>query len=149
MAQQGQNLSQNGWMPTAQPPPFGMAIPQGGMPGMNGVPMGFPGVPPFGMPGMMPFGMPPRMPMMPNMMGKAPGASAPQQAVDPINDITCWGEHKTEDGRKYWFNKVTMVSTYDKPFCLKTPEERSIPPCPWKEYSADGKVYYSNGKESM
>ena len=39
-------------------------------------------------------------------------------------------------------------STYDKPECLKCPEERSIPPCKWKEYSADGKIYYSDGTDS-
>ena len=33
---------------------------------------------------------------------------------------------------------------------LKTPEERSIPPCKWKEYSAaDGKKYYSDGTTSL
>ena len=88
-------------------------------------------------------------------MGPMPGYPAPSvaaamaPAVDPNNDITCWSEHETADKRKYWYNKVTGASTYDKPFCLKTPEERSIPPCPWKEYtSADGKKYYSDGKES-
>lgn len=130
-----------------QLPPWMMGAP-GTTPGAPAFPSGMPGMPPFGMPPMMPFpGLPPRMPMLPHLIGKAPNGG--NQGVDPNNDITCWSEHKTEDGRKYWFNKVTMVSTHDKPFCLKTPEERSIPPCPWKEYSADGKVYYSNGKESM
>jgi hypothetical protein len=67
---------------------------------------------------------------------------------DPNNDVSCWTDHTSEEGRKYWYNRVSLVSTYDKPFCLKTPEERSIPPCPWKEYTADGKKYYSNGTES-
>lgn len=74
---------------------------------------------------------------------------APPPVVgDPNNNVQCWSEHVTEDGRRYWHNRVSLVSTYDKPFCLKSPEERSIPPCEWKEYSKDGKKYYSNGKES-
>ena len=84
---------------------------------------------------------------MPGPRGYPPQPQ-PVQVSDPNNDVTNWTEHKTEDGRRYWYNKVTLVSTYDKPFILKTPEERSIPPCPWKEYFANGKKYYSDGKES-
>ena len=68
---------------------------------------------------------------------------------DPLNDVKSWTEHVSDvDKRVYWHNKVTKTSTYDKPECLKCPEERSIPPCRWKEYSKDGKIYYSDGKES-
>lgn len=81
-------------------------------------------------------------------MPRLPSGAAPA-AIDPTNDVSCWTEHESDAGLKYWYNRVTTVSTYDKPFCLKTPEERSIPPCPWKEYTAaDDKKYYSNGKES-
>jgi pre-mRNA-processing factor 40 len=73
----------------------------------------------------------------------------PAGAGDPNNEVANWSEHDTDDGRKYWYNKVNLVSTYDKPFCLKSPEERSIAPCKWKEYSADGKKYYSDGVESL
>ena len=80
--------------------------------------------------------------------GPAP-APAPVAVGDPNNEVSSWSEHEAEDKRKYWYNRVTGTSTYDKPFCLKTPEERSIPPCKWKEYtSGDGKKYYSDGKES-
>lgn len=80
--------------------------------------------------------------------GQAP-ALAPVSVGDPNNEVSSWSEHEAEDKRKYWYNRVTGTSTYDKPFCLKTPEERSIPPCKWKEYTAsDGKKYYSDGKES-
>ena len=75
----------------------------------------------------------------------------PQQPTlnDPLNDVKSWSEHVAEvDKRVYWHNKVTKTSTYDKPECLKCPEERSIPPCRWKQYSKDGKIYYSDGKES-
>lgn len=88
--------------------------------------------------------VPPPAPPLPR---QPPGA--PLVPIDPNNDVSCWAEHESEVGRKYWYNRVSLVSTYDKPFCLKTPEERSIPPCAWKEYiSADDKKYYSNGKES-
>jgi pre-mRNA-processing factor 40 len=76
--------------------------------------------------------------------------AAPPTISDPNNDVSAWSEHDTKDGRKYWYNRLTNASTYEKPFILKTPEERSIPPCQWKEYtSPDGKKYYSNGKESL
>jgi hypothetical protein len=79
-----------------------------------------------------------------------PKATPPAAVIDPTNDVSCWSEHTADDSRKYWYNRVTLVSTYDKPFCLKSPEERSIVPTAWKEYpSADGgKPYYSNGTES-
>lgn len=124
-----------------------------------GATMGMP-MPPF-MPPM--GGMPPRFMMPPPqfpppLMSTAAviaagtnnkAAVSTERAPDPINDITCWAEHKSEHGRRYWYNNITQTSTYDKPFCLKTPEERAIPPCPWKEYfSAEGKKYYSNGTDS-
>lgn len=73
----------------------------------------------------------------------------PLSTGDPNNEVVNWSVHSAEDGKKYWYNKVTNVSTYDKPFCLKTPEERSIPPCKWKEYSSGGQKYYSDGVESV
>jgi pre-mRNA-processing factor 40 len=96
--------------------------------------------------GMPPFVRPPVAPVMP----KPPAAPAPPaQLNDPNNDASCWSEHLTDDGKKYWFNMKTQVSTFDKPLVLKTPEERAIPPCAWKEYTApDGKNYYSNGKDT-
>lgn len=95
--------------------------------------------------------MPPRIfPAYNPTLQPKPSTSQPQLAMDPNNDVTAWSEHDSEDGRKYWFNKITAASTYEKPFCLKTPEERAIPPCPWKEYATpEGKKYYSDGKESV
>lgn len=81
--------------------------------------------------------------------GAATNLIPPVVVGDPMNDMASWSEHEAEDKRKYWYNRVNGTSTYDKPFCLKTPEERSIPHCKWKEYtSADDKKYYSDGKES-
>lgn len=153
-------------VPMMTPPGMG---PYGGLPG----PM--PGMMP-GMPGMMPgMGMPfPRMPpMMPPFMAGPGGVARPMVTptaaainkplasttaaassgstiMDPNNDKSAWTVHNTDDGRRFWFNRLSGVSTFDKPFCLKTPEERSIPPCPWKEYSSpDGRKYYSNGTDSV
>lgn len=172
-------MQTNGPRPPLNNPPFAASVPSMAPPfnnfPMHGVNNGFPipgminpFIPPMGQPNhfmnmghgfpnpaMMPNFIPP--PQMPAPLGF--GASMPQQpkappppAVigDPNNDVSCWAEHESEAGKKYWFNRVSLVSTYDKPFCLKTPEERSIPPCEWKEYtSTEGKKYYSNGKESL
>jgi hypothetical protein len=136
-------------MPGMLPPRFPFM--PGGLPGL---PPGFPGMP---MPGAAGLSFQPQrlFPGFPGAGGARPhlaaantGSSNTTTGLDPNNDITCWTEHSSEEGRKYWYNSVTFISTYEKPFCLKTPEERSIPPCTWKEYTADGKVYYSNGKES-
>ena len=73
-----------------------------------------------------------------------------ERSIDPSNDVSNWSEHVAPDGRKYWYNKAIAQSTFDKPLVLKTPEERSIPPCKWKEYSTpEGKKYYSDGAASL
>jgi hypothetical protein len=90
--------------------------------------------------------------------GTALGSSAAQTATpsltintsgiqDGNNDASAWQEYENEvDKRKYWYNTITNISTYEKPACLKTPEERSIPACPWKEYATpEGRKYYGNG----
>lgn len=87
----------------------------------------------------------------PGQIPRVSAASQPQAASggDPNNEKANWSVHMAQDGKKYWYNRVTEQSTFDKPFCLKTPEERSIPPCKWKEYSANGRKYYSDGKDSV
>jgi pre-mRNA-processing factor 40 len=55
-----------------------------------------------------------------------------------------WAEYTTPEGRKYYFNKETKETTWDKPEDFKTPEERAIAACPWKEYITDGRKYYHN-----
>jgi hypothetical protein len=92
-------------------------------------------------------GFPPHM----HMHHTAPPQQQPPQQTlnDPTNDVKSWSEHVNEaDKRVYWHNKITKKSTYEKPECLKCPEERSIPACRWKEYAKDGKKYYSDGTES-
>lgn len=61
----------------------------------------------------------------------------------PISSV--WSEHKTDDGRAYYFNRETNETTYEKPDALKTPAERSLGKCPWTEHKGDGgRTYYFN-----
>ncbi|VDO03804.1 unnamed protein product [Rodentolepis nana] len=65
---------------------------------------------------------------------------------------TTWTEHTSHDGRKYYYNTLTKVTTWDKPDELKSSSEKAISDCPWKEFIADsGKPYYYNSetKESV
>ncbi|VUZ52659.1 unnamed protein product [Hymenolepis diminuta] len=65
---------------------------------------------------------------------------------------TTWTEHTSHDGRKYYYNTVTKVTTWDKPEELKSTSEKAISDCPWKEFIADnGNPYYYNSetKESV
>ncbi|GAB6030459.1 hypothetical protein CHUAL_007326 [Chamberlinius hualienensis] len=56
-----------------------------------------------------------------------------------------WSEHKSPDGRLYYYNNVTKQSSWEKPDELKTREELLLSQCPWKEYKSDtGKIYYHN-----
>lgn len=70
-----------------------------------------------------------------------------EQIVSSKTNITvetsAWTQHKADDGRIYYYNKVTKVSSWNKPEELKTHEEKvkSI----WKEYKTpEGKTYYYN-----
>merc|ERR1719478_727171 len=55
-----------------------------------------------------------------------------------------WTEHTHSDGRRYYYNRVTKASSWDKPDALKTVAERMNTTC-WKEYkTADGRDYYFN-----
>ena len=146
-------LQTTGFLPF-RPPPAGRPA------AFQPVPV-LPMVPPLHLPApsmqmQMPTPMP--MPVMPMSIPLPTPAPVPSGVSDPNNDASLWKEHVNElDDRKYWFNRVTLVSTYEKPFCLKTPEERSIPPCVWKEYTTTTtengvtvkKKYYSNGTESL
>ncbi|XP_078359162.1 pre-mRNA-processing factor 40 homolog B-like isoform X2 [Oculina patagonica] len=58
---------------------------------------------------------------------------------------TPWTEHKAPDGRTYFYNTETKVSTWSKPAELKTAGEVELDSCPWKEHKADtGRIYYHN-----
>ena len=64
-----------------------------------------------------------------------------------------WQTHRTGDGREYYYNKETNVTTWEKPDVLKAAEERgaavaaAAATSDWKEFSdASGKKYYHNTK---
>ncbi|KAF8081240.1 hypothetical protein N665_0899s0025 [Sinapis alba] len=56
-----------------------------------------------------------------------------------------WVEHTSADGRRYFFNKKTKQSTWEKPVELMTLFERADAKTDWKEHSSpDGRKYYYN-----
>jgi len=61
-----------------------------------------------------------------------------------MDEASQWTEHTHSDGRRYFYNKVTKASSWDKPACLKTSEEKQNTTS-WKEYkTADGRDYFYN-----
>lgn len=144
------------------PPPFppgGFPMPpMAGFPG--GPPPGFipPPIMPPGPPMAPPFGMPPPgfafppgpnpvVPEIPKDSGKPPPIENDKSnGADESKDKKVeWTEHKSPDGRTYYYNTLTKKSYWDKPDELKSPAERKLSQCPWKEYKSDsGKVYYHN-----
>ncbi|XP_063069622.1 pre-mRNA-processing factor 40 homolog A isoform X2 [Engraulis encrasicolus] len=140
-----------GMMPPGMMPPMG-APPMAQMPGM---------MPPM-MPGMM---MPPRMPAASLQPTGPPGVSpvenaAPSAAATTASATTndspqddqpkkksAWTEHKSLDGKVYFYNTETKQSTWEKPDDLKSTAEQMLSKCPWKEYKSDtGKPYYYNSQ---
>uniref|UniRef100_A0A4W5QII0 Pre-mRNA-processing factor 40 homolog A n=1 Tax=Hucho hucho TaxID=62062 RepID=A0A4W5QII0_9TELE len=58
-----------------------------------------------------------------------------------------WTEHKSMDGKTYYYNTETKQSSWEKPDDLKSPAEQMLSKCPWKEYKSDnGKAYYYNSQ---
>lgn len=47
------------------------------------------------------------------MMRPPPGQMMMQQQMHPMQDA--WKEHKTADGRSYYYNVHTMETTWNKP----------------------------------
>ncbi|KAM7280753.1 hypothetical protein ACFE04_007887 [Oxalis oulophora] len=63
-----------------------------------------------------------------------------------------WQEHTAADGRRYYYNKRTKQSSWEKPLELMTPLERADASTVWKEFTtAEGRKYYYNKvtKQSM
>ena len=68
------------------------------------------------------------------------------------DSAAAWSEHKSPDGRIYFYNTVTKQSVWEKPDALKSETELLLANCPWKEYKSDsGRVYFHNNdtKESV
>lgn len=56
-----------------------------------------------------------------------------------------WQEHRTADGRVYYYNAATKVTQWTKPEDMMTPAERALANQPWKEYTAEGgRKYWYN-----
>ncbi|XP_076959980.1 pre-mRNA-processing protein 40A-like isoform X1 [Bidens hawaiensis] len=56
-----------------------------------------------------------------------------------------WQEYPAADGRRYYYNKRTKQSSWEKPLELMTPLERADASTVWKEFTtAEGKKYYYN-----
>jgi len=72
--------------------------------------------------------------------------------TDDDNKPSNWSEHKSPDGRTYFYNTVTKASAWEKPDVLKSTAESLLSKCPWKEFKSDaGKIYFHNHetKESV
>ncbi|CDW54353.1 WW and FF domain containing protein [Trichuris trichiura] len=56
-----------------------------------------------------------------------------------------WSEHKTDDGRIFYYNKITQQSSWEKPDELKSELELLLAKTPWQQFTTpEGKVYYFN-----
>ncbi|KAM9629467.1 pre-mRNA-processing factor 40 homolog A isoform X3 [Harpia harpyja] len=166
-----------GMHPMGQRPPNMPPVPHGMMPQMmppmGGPPMGqMPGMMQSVMPGMMmshmsQAAMQPTVPPGVNSMDAQVGVTPPgTQTTHPVvcaaqqtattnssvneehsKQKSTWTEHKSPDGRTYYYNTETKQSTWEKPDDLKTPAEQLLSKCPWKEYKSDsGKPYYYNSQ---
>merc|ERR1719489_527802 len=111
-----QQASQQGDMrpqqPTIMRPPQRHPSNMGGLPNMR-PPMNRPPIFQRMRPPMMPHPMQ-RPPMAgPPMMRPPPGQMMMRQQMRPMQDA--WKEHKTADGRSYYYNVHTMETTWNKP----------------------------------
>ncbi|KAM6543363.1 hypothetical protein CsatB_007810 [Cannabis sativa] len=74
-------------------------------------------------------------------------ASSTDTAINSLTQpsLSDWQEHSSTDGRRYYYNRRTKQSVWDKPLELMTPLERADASTVWKEYSSpDGRKYYYN-----
>ncbi|KAJ2635092.1 U1 snRNP protein [Coemansia sp. RSA 1286] len=67
--------------------------------------------------------------------------NADPKTLTAASSSTAWTEHVSKEGRTYYHNRDTGVTTWEKPDELKTPQERASV---WKEYSKDGRSYWYN-----
>ncbi|XP_031281383.1 pre-mRNA-processing protein 40A [Pistacia vera] len=82
--------------------------------------------------------------------GQLPSAFSSTDTVTYVTSInqasSCdWQEHTASDGRRYYYNKRTKQSSWEKPLELMTPIERADASTVWKEFTTqEGKKYYYN-----
>ncbi|KAJ7966494.1 pre-mRNA-processing protein 40A [Quillaja saponaria] len=61
------------------------------------------------------------------------------------HSLSDWQEHTSADGRRYYYNKRTRQSNWEKPVELMSPMERADASTVWKEFtSSEGRKYYYN-----
>ncbi|CAI0464435.1 unnamed protein product [Linum tenue] len=92
-------------------------------------------------------GAPPVVPVQPT--GQQPPVSSSDPATDGSStgpqSAQDWQEHTAPDGRRYYYNKRTRQSSWEKPLDLMTPLERADASTVWKEFTTpEGKTYYYN-----
>ncbi|XP_057973871.1 pre-mRNA-processing protein 40A isoform X2 [Malania oleifera] len=80
--------------------------------------------------------------------GQQPSANAATVSAVPNptqQSSSDWQEHTSTDGRRYYHNRKTKQSSWEKPLELMTPIERADASTVWKEFTTqDGKKYYYN-----
>nr|XP_009418171.1 PREDICTED: pre-mRNA-processing protein 40A-like isoform X1 [Musa acuminata subsp. malaccensis] len=77
----------------------------------------------------------------------ASSVTAPAQTTQPSSteQASDWQEHTSADGKRYYYNKKTRQSVWEKPLELMTPIERADASTDWKEFTtADSRKYYYN-----
>ncbi|KAJ6344836.1 hypothetical protein OIU76_006382 [Salix suchowensis] len=97
----------------------------------------------------------PQFPPMSQMHAPIPAVAQP--SISSSSDLTVavssnnqqslndWQEHTASDGRRYYYNRRTKQSSWDKPLELMTPIERADASTVWKEFTTqEGKKYYYN-----
>lgn len=89
-------------------------------------------------------GLPVPTPMQPT--GQQPAASpGPVLVVNSPHTSSDWQEFEASDGRRYYYNKITKQSCWEKPLELMTPLEKADASTVWKEFTtAEGRKYYYN-----
>ncbi|XP_057425480.1 pre-mRNA-processing protein 40A isoform X2 [Lotus japonicus] len=80
--------------------------------------------------------------------GVQPSGTTSTDAATPATNQSSasdWQEHTSADGRRYYYNKRTRQSSWEKPLELMSPIERADASTVWKEFtSSDGRKYYYN-----
>ncbi|XP_078168020.1 pre-mRNA-processing protein 40A [Carex rostrata] len=85
----------------------------------------------------------PQVPPQPGQLPSSNGTNA--QSVSVESAASDWLEHTAADGKKYYYNKKTRQSSWEKPLELMTPIERADASTPWKEFTTpEGRKYYFN-----
>ncbi|RDX79895.1 Pre-mRNA-processing protein 40A, partial [Mucuna pruriens] len=75
------------------------------------------------------------------------GTTSTDPATTATNQqsLSDWQEHTSADGRRYYYNKRTRQSSWEKPLELMSPVERADASTVWKEFtSSEGRKYYYN-----